>query len=323
MPRSIRFIIVQSTALLYVSLLLAGCSSLNKQAAGKLADQGASVANTIGQSYQSTSQDLARYVEGEYLLSGLKPGYSPPDDNMLKSIATVEGELHSRQQMMAGLSDVYTSFGALCTYDAQGEVEKSLGNAVQAGNSLATLLGGGAISDSAGKLFAQTTGAIAGQVQAGRIKDASVKIRSLLAGIIFLLQKSNEQAAIVAAREEIARDKLKVATTFWADDFATADGILDGQIQSYGLTPNPSALVHASQNPALKEGVSQVLKWRHQQELAAQADAYQATIQALQKLNTEHARIEAGEPADLGTIQNNLATIQQYVDLITAVKKGK
>jgi len=323
MSRFARLTAIQSTVLVCGLLFSAGCSTINKQAASQLATQGVSAASSIGQSYQSTIQDLNRYVEGEFLLSGLKPGYSPPSKDMLKSIDTVEDELRLRQQMLSGLSDVYTSFGALCAYDASGEVEKSLGDTVQAGNSLATLLGGGAISDSAGELFAKAGGAIAGRVQDDRIKDASAKIRSLLGGIVFLLQQTNEQAAVVAAREEISRGKLKVAMTFWTDDFASADGILDEQIQAYGLTPNPSALTQASKNLALKAGVSEVLKWRQKQEQDSQAAAYTATIQALKTLINEHAKIEAGEPVDLGSIQGNLATIQQYVDLITAVKKGK
>ena len=319
---------VRSNSVLSVVLgcgLLAwtGCSSINKEAAGKLADQGAAVANTIGQSYQATSQDLGRYVEGEFLLSGLKPGYSPPSDAMLNNIATVDQELRLRQEMLSGLSEVYTAFGALCTYDAQGETEKALGNTMQAGNNLATALGGGAISDSAGKLFAKAGGAIVGQIQTKRIKDASAKIRSALEGIVFLLQKSHEQEAVVATREEIARGKLKVATTFWTTDLACANGILDTQIQAYGLTPNPSACVHASQNPTLSNGVVEVLKWRQQQEQASQLSAYRATIQALKTLIGKHKKIEEGEPVSLATIQANLATIQQYVELITAVKKGK
>jgi hypothetical protein len=37
----------------------------------------------------------------------------------------------------------------------------------------------------------------------------------------------------------------------------------------------------------------------------------------------EHAKIEAGQPVNLAAIQSYMATVQQYVDLITAVKKGK
>src|ERR1039458_5547416 len=323
MSKSIQSIVLQSAPLACALLFAVGCTSVNKDAASKLADQGASVAKTIGQSYQSTDQNIDRYVAGEFLLSGLKPGYSPPSGAMLKSIDTVKEELLLRQQMLAGLGEVYTSFGALCTYDAKGEVEKSLGNTVQAGNNLAALLGGGAISDSAGKLFATAGGAVAGQVQSARIKDASAKIRSLLQGIVFLLQKTNEQAAVVAVREEITRGKLKVAREFWTGDFALADGIIDEQIQAYGLTPNASALSHASHNPGLRDGISAVLAWRQKQEGDSQVAAYNAAIQSLRTLINEHAKIEAGEPVNLVAIQGYTATVQQYVDLITAVKKGK
>lgn len=303
-------------------IFLAGCGGINKEAAAKLAGQGALVAKTVGDSYQSTDKDLARYVEGEFLLSGLKDGYSPPDEAMLKNIDTVEKELQLRQQMLAGLGDTYTSFGALCVYDAKGEVEKSLGNTIKAGNDLSTVLGGGAISDSAGTLFATAGGDVVGLVQSARIKAASAKIRAALQGVILLLQKSNEQQGIVAIREEITRGKLKVAKSFWESNYASANGILVDQVSVYGLTANNAALENAAQNPKLRAGVSAVLEWRQKQEQDSQVDAYNATIQSLRSLIIEHAKIEAGEPVDLASIQGYLSTIQQYVDLITAVKKG-
>ncbi len=317
------FILIQTSALACALLFSAGCAGVNKEAAGKLATQGASVAQTIGQSYQVTDQDLARYVEGEYLLSGIKDGYSPPSDDMLKSIRIIDQELLLRQQMLSGLVDVYVSFGALCSYDAKGVVEQSLGNTIQAGNNLSTLLGGGEISASAGKLFTKAGGEIVGQIQSSRIKDASVKIRSALEGVIYLLQKTNEQAAVVAMREEISRGKLKIAQTFWTDDLALADGIFDDQVRSYGLTPNPSALAHALQNPGFRKGVSAILGWRQKQEEASQIAAYNGAIRSLKILIQEHVKIEAGEPVDLIAVQSHLAEVQRYIDQTRAASKGK
>jgi hypothetical protein len=314
--------IVMLTILLFVVFMVSACATINQGSASKLADQGALVAKTVGQSYQSAGDDLARYVEAEYLLSGIKPGYSPPSDEMLKYIDTIEKELHLRQQMFAGLNDVYVSFGALCTYDAKGEVEKSMGNTMQAANNLATMLGG-AVSASVGKLFSAVAGDVVGQVQSERIKNASAKIRSLLEGIVFLLEKQNEQAALVGMRDEIAKDKLKVAKYFWENDFALADGILDEEIQSYGLTPKAPALNDASKNPYLLKGVNAVLEWRYKKEVDSQVAAYNATIQSLRTLINEHSKIEAGEPVNLEAIQGYMSTVQQYVNLITAIKKGK
>ncbi len=323
MNKTIKLLTIQTTSLACALLFSAGCASVNKEAAGKLAGQGASVAKTIGQSYQTTDQDLARFVEGAFLLSGIKPENSPPSDEMLKYISVIDQELRQRQQILSGLVDVYVSFGALCSYDAKGEVEKSLGNTIQAGNNLASLLGGGGISDSAGKLFAKAGGAIVGQIQSARIKDASGKIRSALQGVIFLLQKTNEQAGIIATREEITRGKLKLARNFWTNDFALADGILGDQIRSYGLTPSTAALAHASQNPGLRDGVNAVLQWRQKLEADSEVTAYNGAIRSLQTLIQEHVKIEAGEPVNLAAIQGYLTDVQQYVDIANSVKKGK
>jgi hypothetical protein len=304
-------------------LVLTGCCTVNKEAAAKLANEGASAAHAIAETYRADSQSLSVYVEGEYLLSALNPGYSPPGDAVLHAIEAVQSELQSRQRMLNSLGDVYVSFGSLCACDAKSDVENSLGAAVQAGNDLSTKLGGGAISDSAGKLFAAAGGEIAGQAQCGRIKSASEKIGALLHGVVFLLQKTNEQASVVALRQEITRGKLKVAQALWTNDLALANGILDQQVQAYGLTPNHSALARASQSPGLRAGVSEILRWRQKQEQSFQTAAYGATIQALRGLINEHVNIEKGDPVSLGAVQDYLATVQKYVDLITAVEKGQ
>jgi hypothetical protein len=314
--------IVMLTILLFVVFMVSACATVNQGSAGKLADQGALVAKTVGQSYQSTGDDLDRYVEAEYLLSGIKPGYSPPTDEMLKNIDTIEKELQLRQQMFAGLNDVYVSFGALCTYDAKGEVEKSMGNTMQAANNLATELGG-TVPASVDKLFTAVTGDVVGQFQSERIKNASVKIRSLLEGIVFLLEKQNEKDAVNGMQDVISRDKLKVAKYFWENGYALADGILDEEIQSYGLTPKTIALSDASKNKYLSNGIDAVLDWREKKEVNSQVAAYNATIQSLRTLISEHSKIEAGEPVNLEAIQGYMSTVQQYVNLITAVKKGK
>jgi len=306
-----------------LTLLWSGCGTVNRQAAGKLALQGAATATTASQTYQSTGQSLTSYVEGEYLLSALKPGYSPPSGPMLANIKLVQAELGARQQLFQAIASLYTSFGNLCSYDAKGQVEQSLGAGVQAVNGLSKAVGGGAISDSAGKLAAAAGGEIVGQVQSARIKDASAKIRAVLSAAVFVLQKASEHQAIVAAREEITRGKLKVARSLWDTDLALATDILSVQVQAYGLTPNDSAIAHASANPNLKQGVNEILQWRQAREQSAQEAAYNATIRSLQALSDEHVKIEKGESVNLLAIQGYLAEMTSYADLITAARKGK
>jgi len=322
MGKRIQLKIISAAILMFALVSLAGCAGVNESMAGKLADKGASAVKTIGESYQATSDDLNQYVETEYLLAGLKPGYSKPSDSMLESIDTIKKELNLRKQMFTGLNDVYVSFGALCAYDAKGEVEKSVGNTVQAGNSLAAHFGS-SISDPVGKLFATASGGIAGQFQADRIKDASAKIRSLLQGIIVLLEKQKEEAAIISIRKEISERKLEIGKYFWEKGYASAEGILNEDIQVYGLTPDTAALKKASQDKSISAAIGNVLTWRQKQEEDSQAAAYHAAIQTLRTLINEHAKIEAGEPVNLEAIQGYMATVQQYVDLMTAVKKGK
>lgn len=321
--RFLTFSTIRSACSIVAVLAAAGCCSVNKDAAGKLASEGASVANTVSQSYQTTLNSLSQYIEGEYLLSALRPGASPPDADMLRSIQIAQNELQARQDLFRQLGGLYASFGNLCSYDAKGEVEKSLASSIQSVNSFSQVLGGGSISDSTGKLVAAAGGEIVGQMQCARIKDASQKIRAVLSASVFLLQKAQEKDTIIAVRSEISRGKLKVAEALWTNDMGLATGILSAQVEAYGLVPNDQALAHASANAGLREGVNRILKWRQTQEQSAEVAAYDASIHSLQSLLDEHTKIEKGAPVNLATIQGYLSAIQRYADLLSAVEKGK
>jgi hypothetical protein len=308
--------------MVFIILPMASGCAVNRQAADKLAKQGLITSQAIGQSYQVTNQQIEQYVEGEYLLSGLKPGYSPPSETMLENIRIVKRELHARQKMMEGLGNVYTAFGALCAHDAKGEVEKAVEETGAAGNELAAALGNQPLANEAGALFAKASGGVTGFYHSQRIKRSSKKIRSLLKGVILLLEKGEEEQAIIAIREEVSRGREKAAKALWQSDIALADSILEQHVKAYGLTLNKVASKKASTNKALNSGICNVLQWRQKQEAEALAKAYNAAIGALKELGTEHSKIEAGEPVSLGAIQGYLATIREYVDLAAKLKNG-
>jgi hypothetical protein len=303
-------------------IILSGCCSINKQAAQKLAEQGAATSTEIANSYGAAKQQLVTYVEGEYLLSGLKDGYSKPGTNMLDSIKRVQTELTLRKQMLEDLGTLYAAFAALCAYDAATETEKAAGELAAAGKSYAdTVFPGTSIPDAAGQMFAKGTGQLAGQAQNRRIRNANRQICSNLEGIVFLLQQQKEQEALTSIREEISRNRLKVAKALWNENLGLADNILDGQVSSYGLTLNRDAAKAAPANPKLKHAIEQVLESRHNSEMEASGEAYAAAIAALKKLKEEHKKLEKGEPVSLTSLKTDLTVIQEYVDLVTALRK--
>jgi len=308
--------------ILIITMMLAGCCTINKQAAQKLADEGGVASTDIAKSYGITKQQLVTYVEGEYLLSALKEGYSKPSTEMLNSIKKVQTELALRQQMLEDLAALYSAFGALCSYDAVAETEKATGQLAAAGKTYAeAVFPGTTIPDAAGQIFAKGAGQISGQAQSCHIRDASRRIRANLDGIVFLLKKQNEQEALVAIREEVSRNRLKVATNLWNENVGLADDILKGLVSAYGLNLNQDVAKNAGANPRLKNAILQVLQVRHDSEMEAASDAYSAAIKALNKLNEEHKKLEKGEDVSLASLDSDLVTIRAYIDLVTTLKK--
>ena len=64
-----------------------------------------------------------------------------------------------------------------------------------------------------------------------------------------------------------------------------------------------------------------MLASRHNSEMEAAGDAYAAAVQALKKLTEEHKKLEKGESVSLASLRTDLATIQEYVDLVTKLRK--
>jgi len=92
---------------------VSGCSSINLNRAGELALYGSKTSFEISKTYDKRSSDLELYLEGEYILSALKKGYSIPTNALLKNVDSVSKEMEFREEMFRALLDVYEGFAEL------------------------------------------------------------------------------------------------------------------------------------------------------------------------------------------------------------------
>src|SRR5208282_3050936 len=95
------------------------CSNVNLGDAVQLANSGKQAATTYENTITSTSTEIDRFREGQYLVSPLR-NVDQPDPILLNTLSSIQTALSMRATMMAHLADVYTSFGALASYDAKG-----------------------------------------------------------------------------------------------------------------------------------------------------------------------------------------------------------
>lgn len=273
---------------------------------------------TIANSYQLTSERLDIYLEGEYLLSAVKDGYSPPGEAMRYQIEIVRKELSLRKKMFEELAKVYEFFASLALYDAGGEMENALKGLTASINDYSELAKMNAVSLHPDNDLVAGGGAyIVGNYQKIVVKNASEIIRKYLQTIKSLLEKQSERTAIIAAEREIARNRLKVAKTLWNEEIGLATEILDRQVSSYGLVLNrqlTAVQISKSLTPEMKKAVEAILELRHERELILRAEAYNASVNALQSLINAHRRFEKGEDFSLLTLRSFLRKVREYTD---------
>ncbi|MGH7879727.1 MAG: hypothetical protein ACREQD_09540, partial [Candidatus Binataceae bacterium] len=177
-----------------LAVSLSACSSIDLRSAVALGNTGLQTAATYQQSIHALSPGLDNFIEGQFLLVPLT-GRPAPDEALERSVARIQSALSARAAMLGQLAQVYTSFVALASYDASGQVKSSLAGLDGSINNFATTLGATSppISSGAAAQLTDAGGLIAAQAQKRKTLEASAAIRARLGPIIELLGTENER----------------------------------------------------------------------------------------------------------------------------------
>jgi hypothetical protein len=311
--------------LLFASI--SGCSSLNLDSAVKLATAGQSAANAYKNSIQSTKASINQYVEGLYLTAPLTHN-SPPDQNMLQSIAQVQTALSKRAAMMGALADVYTQFGALASYDAKTEMSSSISSLDTAANSFASVVHGNSIPNVADTLASQGGGMIGSEIQKRKVKAASEAIRTILLSVVDSINK--EKDILASIQTKLAINAGQTAVDLWENGIGSPDPILADNIGTFGLqyvsgdyknvcTKLPKAQDQDSCITAFRQAIANVVQTRADREIQDQSALINSNIAAIQNLAAAHKQLEEGEPVDVSSVTQE---VQSLNSLVTDVNKS-
>ncbi len=322
------------TGLITLSALLASaCSSISLQSAVALGNTGVQTSTTYQQAITVISPGLDNFLEGQYMLAALDPAkYSEPDNNLVNSVNQIQSALSARAVLLGRLSQLYTSFTALASYDASGQVKSGLTSLDGAINNYASALGAAspAISSAADSAISDTGGLIASEIQKHMVLKASEAIVPRLNAISGLLAKEN--ASYAALQEEITRGLRDTSLALWEHGIGAPDPILSSQIGSFGLTYVIGSYAQACKNVVAlaQEGcrkqfdiaIKKAVQNRAARVAALQAQSIASNQAALNGLIAAHGEFEKGKPLDLAAITEQLATIGSIVDEISNAQKS-
>lgn len=316
-----------------LALLASACSSISLQSAVALGNTGVQTGTTYQQAITAISPGLDNFLEGQYMLAALDPAkYSAPDNNLVNNVKQIQSALSARAVLLGRLSQLYTSFVALASYDASGQVESGLTSLDGAINNYASILGAASppISSVANAAIGDAGGIIASEIQKHMVLKASEAIVPRLNAISGLLASENSKYA--ALQDEITRGLRDTALVLWEHGIGAPDPILNSQIGSFGLTYVTGSYSQACENGVaaaqqvckdqFDAAIRKAVENRAAKVAALQAQSITSNQAALNGLIAAHGEFEKGKPLDLTAITEQLATIRDVIDDLNNAQKN-
>lgn len=309
---------------LFLIFLISGCSTINLERAKELAISGSNTSFEISKSYNKRDSDLELYLEGEYILSALKKGYSIPNKSLLTSVDEVTTEMNAREEIFNALLEVYETFAELATYENSQKIESSINDLTSAVNQYSTLTKNKIYFTKPQEDLAAIIGSqLFKSYHKLKVKKASELIRLRLTAIKSLLEKQSEKKSLNIVEFEIDRNRLKLAIALWNEGLGLPTQIIANHIESYGLQVNQQKTItqiKLATKGKMQIAITNVLRFRYNRQLKTKKAAYNATILAIQALITAHKQFEHGEDFSLESLKNFLKTINKYADLANKMK---
>lgn len=298
-------------------VLFAGisCSTVSLQRAQLLGEQGIEASTTISESYKISAEQVDLYEEGECILAALKEGYTSPSEQTKKYLKVIKEELFRRSDMFDKLSEAYVSFLALSVFNNKEEMEQSLENLSLSIDKYNETIGREYFNTGYVKLFEESVKLFSIEKQKNLIKKTSQLMRNNLESIKTLLEQQKESDSLIAMREEIENNRLKVARTLWKEEIGLPTEIFREHVTHYGLVLNKKKSYPKYLSPETKKAVEEVLTIRHEKKVKSLRESYKASIKAIQSLITAHKSLEEGEGLSLGSINAFLEAIHRYMDV--------
>jgi len=321
----------------------AGCTNISLRDAADLANVGTKAARAYALAILQTSGSLDQFVEAQYLTAPLQhlpePDLAPPEGKVNcsgrdlstgENIECIKEALDARRVMLIKLADLYSSFGALTSYNAQQNVNEALTDLSGSIDQFAQALGQPGMPAGADVVSADVGGVLASQIQKRKVKRASKAIRQRLEVIIPLIEK--ERATMESLQRVLVQDAGVTAVVLYRNGIGAPDPILANNIGTFGLSYEPGSYSHACETLRgqgreecmhnFEKGIREVVLLRAKRRARDQVAVIDSNAAAIKALSDAHSRMEDGQPINLALVTQQLMTLRTIVDDLNSSLKA-
>ena len=301
--------------LLLVTVLSVGCIDL--QAGQTLAKNGAALSRQARDTLQSTNSSISDYLDADTIVSKISTiPQNPVSEDSKASLSRISASLAIRAQLLDNLAKCYDSLGLLASYDAAGQVERSINDVTDSVNALADKLGDKSppISKVSGEISSISLGAVAHFAQMQQLKTASglLKLRTKRAQELLAIERQR----LDSLRETISSTRGQAAIELVRIGVGTSDySVLQKDLVAFGFiySADQAAKVAAT-NSKLQEALHDIAVRHIADHVTLDKQSLDATIVGLAALVAEHEKLEKGMPLDMATVGAIIAQLQAYAD---------
>lgn len=315
------------TLIVVLLVFLSGCASVPREEALKLSTAGQKGAEAS----QASLVDLANEVGGvternlvRFSVVKCKAQKSPstpceistaPDESVTQN-EKLAGVISLRARALMQLHSAYGAFADEAKYDAQGDIDESLGQLTDSVNALAgamaTLTGGSTLAViPVMKIAQKAAGESAKAAQKRRLLEASQALQAIDRKLLELLRE--ESAIYGNISETLLSNRLQVA------DALLAGGFLDPRplVTDFVARNRMGALADMKANdPSVVAAARTIHAHQARRSAAATRAAYASNIKAFEELIEQHDAFQAGQPVSLDGIAQALGEIRLWAELL-------
>lgn len=302
---------------------VSACTSIDVDAARQLAIVGRESA--VGAKQVSTASDveLRRALDAEAFFHGFNGSTAVPN-TITKELRTARSELLARATVFDQLAALHDAFGDLAGFDADAEFEQALGGLVGAVGEYAKVVGKPInVPAEAKDLVGRIGGMIAAEIKKAKIKAASKLIEDQVGKLADLMSDPLVFEQVVGFRKFLTGSAGTAVDALWLAGVLDAKPLLDDMGRVAGLEGARSTMASASLRRDVRDGLRQVVVERMRAQSDAIEQGYRASVQSLKRLKATHAKLQLGEPLDIGRVREIVGELRAVAALIEKTRPGK
>lgn len=309
--------------MLFLALALAGCATAPRGPAGRLADAGIQATASFGSDTSALAAQVANggvsaaFVERWQICTAAPANCAielPVDPNagLRQDLAKT---IQLRATALSALNQAYAALKQEADYDARGDMQGAVNEAVTSANGFAAAafsLALAPIPVDVTKLIGLAGGLIADQRQKRRILAANAKLREVT-------QRLHDGLAVEARlfdriADPIAQRRTDTLLILFDEGLLDGGQLIKPMLDSLDV-PVPSGLgAKMASNPALKAAVREAVRTQRDLETVRARARYRGSLAALQALVVEHDNLAQQRSISLAEVVRLLGEVNVLLD---------